>query len=130
MKPAELFAAIRASWGKDTTDYPDEWDESSNHERGHCGMSALVVQDYLGGNILCCDVSIDGDEVGVHYTNRLPDNSLVDLTANQFGANEKLSDAYPIERRRLQPPKFRADRYGILRKRVSALVGPPDATEL
>jgi hypothetical protein len=86
-------------------------------------MSSLVVQDYLGGIVWCCDVCIDGNKVGAHYTNQLPDHSIVDLTSEQFDPKEELGQAYPIERQRMQPSRFRADRYEILRKRVAELVG-------
>jgi len=42
------MAAIRSSWSAETT---DEWhpDEPSRHQ---CGVTALVVQDHLGGIIV------------------------------------------------------------------------------
>jgi len=44
----ELLSVIRSSWSAETTDcwYPDD---PSRHQ---CGVSALVVQDYCGGDIV------------------------------------------------------------------------------
>lgn len=45
-----------------------------------CAVTALVVQDYMGGEMLRCECD-DGDS---HYWNRLPDGRVVDLTEAQF----------------------------------------------
>jgi hypothetical protein len=45
-----------------------------------CAVSALVVQDLLGGDLLRCKMT-NGDS---HYWNRLPDGREVDLTTDQF----------------------------------------------
>jgi len=46
---------------------------------GQCAVTALIVQDYLGGEILRGTV---GEES--HYWNRLPTGEELDLTASQF----------------------------------------------
>ena len=72
-----LAGAIRRSWSGDTsaeaTWMPDR------PSAGQCAVTALVVQDYLGGDLVRAIVG------GVsHYWNRLPDGSTVDLTRDQF----------------------------------------------
>lgn len=46
-----------------------------------CAVTAVVVQDYLGGEMLRCETS---DPDVSHYWNRLPDGREVDLTEAQF----------------------------------------------
>lgn len=43
-----MLTAVRASWSAETT---DEWhpDDPARHQ---CGVSALVIQDYLGGRVV------------------------------------------------------------------------------
>jgi hypothetical protein len=80
-----LRPLLRAAWGPDTH-YPDaseDW-RPDNPARAQCGMTALVVQDLLGGDLILGEVHVDGVKVGNHYWNRLPDGSEVDLTADQF----------------------------------------------
>lgn len=72
-----LAEAIREAWSSETS-----IDERWNGERpslGQCAVTALVVQDYLGGELLRAEVE------GVsHYWNRLPDGTEIDLTRDQF----------------------------------------------
>ena len=56
--------AIRAAWGPDTCapeDIPD-WC-SDNPARGQCGTTALVLNDFFGGDLMWGDVHRDGEWV-------------------------------------------------------------------
>ncbi|MFA5270537.1 MAG: hypothetical protein WC400_02960 [Patescibacteria group bacterium] len=78
MELIDLEAAIKPSWGKDTC-YPPAvhlW-TPEKPEIGQCAVTSLVVQDYLGGEILY-------DQEHNHYWNRLPNGAEVDLTRGQF----------------------------------------------
>jgi hypothetical protein len=128
---SEVADAIVASWGPDTQ-YATEEQPSrkpGDRSRGQCGTTALVVQDWLGGEILAATVSRDGESVGAHYWNRLPDGTEVDLTGGQFLATETLSEQRVAPSR---PPdsEFQAHRgfipYLLLSQRVRALLAPPD----
>lgn len=44
---------------------------------GQCAVTALIVQDYFGGDILYCNHAN-------HYWNRLPTNEEIDFTRRQF----------------------------------------------
>lgn len=46
---------------------------------GHCAVTAMIVQDLLGVEILRAEIP-----GGSHYFNRLPCSTLVDLTRDQF----------------------------------------------
>jgi len=47
---------------------------------GQCAVTAVVIQDFMGGEILRCPCSSGN----THYWNRLPDGREVDLTGRQF----------------------------------------------
>jgi hypothetical protein len=56
-------------------------------------MTALVVQDILGGDLILAEVHVAGAQVGHHYWNRLPDGSDVDLTADSSCPKKRSSAA-------------------------------------
>ncbi len=85
---ADLESAIRESWGRDTSDDPDEW-SPSNPARGQCAVTAMVVRDFVGGEILLANVLRDGRRVERHAWNRLPSGVSVDLTRSQFKHGEQ-----------------------------------------
>jgi len=68
---------LLASWSAETA--VGEWSQD-NPSLGQCAVTALVVQDFLGGELLRCKTT-DG---GSHYWNRLPDATEIDLTESQF----------------------------------------------
>ncbi|BCJ55422.1 hypothetical protein Asp14428_68970 [Actinoplanes sp. NBRC 14428] len=85
----QLRPVLRAAWGADTCDPhdADTW-RPENPGRGQCGVTALVVQDLLGGELVLAEVLVDGVKVGYHYWNRLPGGRDVDFTVDQFFAGE------------------------------------------
>ena len=87
----ELESAIRESWGRDTSDDPDEWSES-NPARGQCAVTALLVRELVGGEILIANVLRDGRRVERHAWNRLPSGLALDLTRTQFANGEEFED--------------------------------------
>jgi hypothetical protein len=113
-----LVRAIRESWDGDTSVVPD-W-AGSRPSRGQCAVTALVVQDYLGGDLL--RATVEGTS---HYWNRLPDGQVVDLSREQFDVFEPVN----VERRTreyvLSYPDT-ADRYRTLALRTrSHLLSEP-----
>lgn len=119
--PRDVAAAIRASWSVETCDDVDVPDWSpDNPARGQCGASALVLQDLVGGDVLLSEVlHPDGSRQGWHYANRLPDGTVVDLTAEQFSATEVLQEPVVVERP-AGPPGRCAAQYSLLGARVQA----------
>lgn len=65
-------------WSKETA-YKNEWDKD-NPSKNQCAVTAMIVQDIVGGVILCCPTS-DGDS---HFYNKFDDGSEYDLTEDQF----------------------------------------------
>jgi hypothetical protein len=124
---AEVTEAIMASWGPETmyaTKEPSR--KPGDKSRGQCGTTALVVQDWLGGEILAATVSRDGEPVGAHYWNRLDGDMEVDLTGGQFLPNESLSDVRAAARPASLDGLPGYGPYLALSQRVTALLGPTD----
>jgi hypothetical protein len=114
----ELRSHFLAAWGPDTC-YPlmsGEW-TPEHPSRDQCGMSALVVQDILGGDLILAEVHVDGARIGHHYWNRLPDGSEVDLTADQFRPEEEVVGAKVVARPP-DAPRYHREQYDLLRGRV------------
>ncbi|MBK1660946.1 YunG family protein [Paracraurococcus ruber] len=76
MTPGRLLAALRLAWSPATGSLwrPEE------PARGRCDVTALVVQEWLGGEILKTPLP-----EGRHFHNRV-DRARLDLTAGQFAA--------------------------------------------
>lgn len=72
---------LEMSWTENTSS-DSGWSEY-NPALGQCAVTALIIQDYFGGDILRCMV----DKVS-HYYNRLPDGTFLDETASQFNDDE------------------------------------------
>ena len=113
-----LQEACRQAWTRETSASPDRWTEE-RPSIGQCAVTALVVQDYLGGDLL--RVTQDGEG---HYFNSLPQPGLdVDFTYDQF------DDWNPSEtetRTRDYVLSFpdTVKRYEILAERVRAILVP------
>jgi hypothetical protein len=117
-----LQAAIRASWSLETCDPTDAscW-TPDNPSLGQCAVTALVVHDLLGGQLLEAEVHHeDGSRQGFHYWNRLTGVD-IDLTREQFTSNEHVQEPHLIDR--LPSAPWRAqDQYAIFRDRVRAVL--------
>jgi hypothetical protein len=83
----EIEAAIRASWGQDTSDDPDEW-TPENPSRGQCAVTSHVLRALVGGEILVAPVTPSINEH--HCWVRLPSGVELDLTLDQFGPEKVL----------------------------------------
>jgi len=75
--PHDLYRAISRVWSGDTSSPTNAW-SPSNPAQNHCSVTALVVQDYFGGEILITRTS-----GGTHFYN-LIDGKKWDLTVSQF----------------------------------------------
>ena len=124
-----LRPVLRAGWGRDTCDPHDlpDW-RPDNPARGQCGVTALIVQELLGGDLILGEVFVGDAKVGHHYWNRLPDGRDVDLTADQFHPPEVIVGG-EVQQRPPGPPRRCRRQYELLRQRVlAALDAPATAT--
>ena len=88
-------------------------------------MTALVVHDLLGGQLLEAEVHhADGSPQGFHYWNRLAGLD-IDLTRAQFTGGEVVLDPHLIDRLPSQP-WLAHDQYIVFRDRVRAAWGLPE----
>ena len=110
---AQLAPALRAAWCAATSANP-AW-TARNPALGQCAVTALVVQDHFGGDLM--RGMVDGES---HYWNRI-DGVDVDLTLSQFGPHAVIHDAVSRDRDYVLSFPETADRYGRLRRRVGGI---------
>lgn len=129
--PARIEDAFREAWAADTCS-PDDlaragW-QPANPAWGHCDITALVVNDIFGGDLMLGEVwAADGERHGFHWWNRLANGVELDLTYEQFQRGQVVTGARVI-RRPTGPLPRRAAEYALLRDRVAARLGPlPEA---
>ncbi len=112
---------IRKSWCKKTSSSPDRW-TTDNPALGQCAVTALLLQDMAGGEILKTDIK----GFGSHYWNMLvyPEDVTIDydLTRGQFPDDIKITEAKLVQRNDMlqseRAKQFRMpERYQLLRKR-------------
>ncbi len=114
-----LESAIRASWSLQTCDPTDVplW-TPADPSRGQCAVTALVVHDLLGGELLEAEVDhADGSPQGFHYWNRFAGVD-VDLTRCQFADGEVVQPPHLIQRLP-DVPWLAQEQYVIFRDRVN-----------
>lgn len=124
----EISHALHASWGADTAYDSDEWSQE-NKARGQCVVSSLVVQDYLGGELIRFEIN-EGTFRETHYMNQLPDGTVIDTTASQYISPVNMrrkaidtGDFASIRDKRLADEST-ATRYRILKSRVEQYLIP------
>lgn len=114
----DLLAALRCSWSRETSGFPDRW-TPGNPACGQCTVSALVIQDYLGGEIQRFIVVDQGAEMW-HVASMLPDGVLLDSTASQFTSAPVYVPRAGESRESALDAQDTAVRYAILSDRVAA----------
>jgi hypothetical protein len=102
----DLYQRLRQAWSIETS---SKW-LSHNPASGQCGVTALVVQDILGGEILKTD--IDG---AWHFYNRI-DERRVDFTMGQFDSPIAYDDHLSSRHDALNDTTM--GQYELLRKRL------------
>jgi hypothetical protein len=111
----DLYQRLRNAWSVETGRH---W-QPGNPAAGQCGVTALVVHDELGGEILKTDVN-----GAWHFYNRI-DDKRIDFTMSQFDSPISYDDI----------PSNRAEalsdcseqQYELLRARVGGLAGADPA---
>jgi hypothetical protein len=121
----DIDEALRASWAADTCS-PDDvsrvpW-HPGNPAWGHCDITALVVNDILGGDLMVGEVYLDDEQAGYHWWNRLASGIEIDLTREQFRLGQVVTAARLVERPPGPLPRRWAE-YELLRDRVAARLG-------
>lgn len=123
LKPSELFKLLELCWSRDTSADPDDWTRE-NPAWGQCAVTALVVQDFLGGGILRASLEDVGgyEYMRSHYWNRLPSGAQLDLSQRQFDrlAYDKIPPGEPRTREYLLSNEETRNRFTRLRLAIEA----------
>jgi hypothetical protein len=112
-----LIETLESAWSRETSADPEHW-TLANPAWGQCAVTALVVHDEFGGELLRATV----DDLS-HYWNRLPDGSEVDLTRQQFPEDAMYGSTVVRDREYVLSFPDTVRRYWLLRRRL----GSPDA---
>lgn len=108
----ELLEAFHQAWCAMSSASPRQW-SPENAAWGQCAVTALVVQDYWGGELLRGQMPSDS-----HYWNRLDDGQAEDFTLGQFAHPPTFSDVSIRTRETLLANEGTKSRYNILVERV------------
>jgi hypothetical protein len=87
-----LEALLEQAWSYATTSEPARW-TPENAAWGQCAITACVVQDYFGGDIVWCEAVTPHERIP-HYYNII-DGATIDLTRKQFPVGTIISDGVP-----------------------------------
>jgi hypothetical protein len=117
---ADIERAVRQSWSPDTC--PPEsrarWNPD-NPSWGQCGVTAMVLNDLLGGELIRGEViEAGGGFHDYHWWNRLGTGVEIDLTREQFQQGEVIRDGVPVARTPAHTWKRLRPEYELLRKQV------------
>ncbi len=94
-KLAALRTELRRRWCAETSFWPEEW-TPDRPSLGQCAVTAMIVQDHVGGDILRTV-----NEGVLHYWNRV-EGVDVDLTRDQFDAWDPHEEIDVVDRGLLQ----------------------------
>jgi hypothetical protein len=121
-----LESLLLESWCRETSSDPERW-SAENPAWGQCAVTALIAQDYLGGDIVWAEAALpDGAKIS-HYFN-LIDGSEQDFTRRQFPHGTAVPQGVP------KPKGFNSTReyvlsfestkirYELLKERVESLL--------
>ncbi len=117
-----LEKALLKSWSKETSYCPAEWSEL-NPSFGQCAITALIVNDYFGGDIVWAEAVLPNGQKISHFFNMIKGKE-VDLTRSQFpegtivpkGIEKKKS--FASTREYLMSYKNKNSRYTVLKEKV------------
>ena len=89
-RSAQLSIDLRRAWSQETSADPSSW-TTANPAWGQCAVTACIVQDELGGEIVCSEAELpDGRRIS-HYFNLLgTDGNVLDLTREQFPSGTRI----------------------------------------
>jgi hypothetical protein len=123
---SELENAIRDSWDASTSSYQDDWSKD-NPSYGQCAVTALVLNDYLGGEIVWANVELPDGKFESHYFNKVLGEEK-DLTREQFPEGSIVPKGVPkckdfaSTREYVLSYPVTQQRYAILKERVDEKV--------
>ncbi|HZM76582.1 MAG TPA: hypothetical protein VFC19_12695 [Candidatus Limnocylindrales bacterium] len=121
----EIEAALKACWAADTCS-PDDLERAGwspeNPAWGHCDVTAMLLNDIFGGDLVVGEVFAGTEQQGYHWWNRLDSGVEIDLTRSQFRQGQRVVEAKAMKRPAGRRPR-RHEEYLLLRKRVETHLG-------
>ncbi|OEV08363.1 YunG family protein [Streptomyces nanshensis] len=116
---ADVEQALRSSWSAETCtpEFRSRWTED-NPARDQCGVTAMVLNDLLGGELIRGEVHVNGKQVDFHWWNRLGMGIEIDLTREQFGPEETVTSGVVIPRPPVTEWRRLREEYELLHERV------------
>ena len=82
MELAKIIEAVENSWCRETSSDSENWSRE-NPAWGQCAVTAAVLNDYVGGDIVWAEAALPSGRKVSHYFNLLKGNE-IDLTREQF----------------------------------------------
>jgi hypothetical protein len=122
----DIERALRDSWSAETCtpEFRRRW-SPDNPARDQCGVTAMVLNDLLGGELIRGEVHVGGERTDYHWWNRLGPGIEIDLTREQFGPEETVVGGTVIPRPPLGEWRRLREEYELLRERVAEKLGAP-----
>ncbi|MFF7947707.1 YunG family protein [Streptomyces griseorubiginosus] len=117
----DIERAVRSSWSAETCtpEFRSRW-SPDNPARDQCGVTAMVLNDLLGGELIRGEVHVNGERVDYHWWNRLGMGLEIDLTREQFGPEETVTGGVVIPRPPVTEWRRLREEYELLRSGVRA----------
>ncbi|MBV2357282.1 hypothetical protein KUM39_23385 [Streptomyces sp. J2-1] len=115
----DIERAVRSSWSAETCtpEFRSRW-SPDNPARDQCGVTAMLLNDLLGGELIRGEVHVNGERVDYHWWNRLGMDLEIDLTREQFGPEETVTGGVVIPRPPVTEWRRLREEYELLRDRV------------
>ncbi|QIP83394.1 hypothetical protein GLX30_04170 [Streptomyces sp. Tu 2975] len=119
LRLTDIERAVRDSWSADTCtpEFRSRW-SPDNPARDQCGVTAMVLNDLMGGELVRGEVHVDGERVDFHWWNRLGMGIDVDLTREQFRPEETVTGGVVVPRPPVTEWRRLREEYELLRARV------------
>lgn len=120
-----LEKALQNSWSAETSS-SDDWN-IDNPTVGQCAVTACIVQDYLGGDIVNSIVTLPSGKEVSHYLN-LVNGRYIDLTSQQFTEGAIFSNPIPKKKSYSSTREYclsyedTSNRYEILKAKVATFI--------
>ena len=89
-----LKGALTKAWSAETSYDPPSWTQD-NPAWGQCAITACIVQDKLGGEIVGADAVLPDGQKIPHFFNKI-EGRLIDLTREQFPAGTLIKAGKPV----------------------------------
>ncbi|MFI6701792.1 hypothetical protein ACIBJC_22975 [Streptomyces sp. NPDC050509] len=116
----DIEHAVRGSWSAETCtpEFRARW-TPDNPARDQCGVTAMVLNDLLGGELIRGEVHVNGERTDYHWWNRLGMGIEIDLTREQFRPEEIVTGGTVVPRPPVAEWRRLVPEYELLRTRVA-----------